>query len=74
MILTLILLNFRSLSIHYDIVSTKIYDIWDDFNLIFLIFRSLMAMSLDVPLIYLNLFGLPEHLHMLLISIIVTSS
>ena len=39
---------------------------------ILLIFRSLMAMSLDVPLIvyiYLNLFALPEHLRMLLTSI-----
>ena len=45
--------------------------------LILLIFRSLMAMSLDVPLIvyiYLNLFALPEHLRMLLTSIIVTNS
>ena len=41
-----------------------------------LIFRSLMAMSLDVSLmvyIYLNLFALPEHLRMLLTSIIVTN-
>ena len=45
--------------------------------LVLLIFRSLMAMSLDVPLIvyiYLNLFALPEHLLMLLTSIIVTNS
>ena len=45
--------------------------------LILLIFRSLMAMSLDVPLmvcIYLNLFALPDHLRMLLTSIIVTNS
>ena len=44
--------------------------------LILLIFSSLMAMSLDVPLmvyIYLNLFALPEHLRMLLLSIIVTN-
>ena len=42
--------------------------------LILLIFRSLMAMSLDVPLmvyINLNLFALPEHPHMLLTPIIV---
>ena len=42
-----------------------------------LIFRSLMAMSLDVPLMvntYLNLFALPDHLRMLLTSIIVTNS
>ena len=39
--------------------------------------RSLMAMSLNVPLmvyIYLNLFALPEHLRMLLTLIIVTNS
>ena len=61
-----------NLSIHNNIVSTKIYD---NKNLILLIFRSLMAMSLDVPLmvyIYLKLFALPEHLRMLLTSIIVT--
>ena len=37
--------------------------------LILYIFRSLMTMSLDAALIvyiYLNLFALPEHLHMLL--------
>ena len=48
-----------NLSIHNHIVSTKIYDKQDDFNfLILLLFRSLMAMSLNVPLmvyIYLNL-------------------
>ena len=45
--------------------------------LILWIFRSFMVMSLDVPLmvyIYLNLFALPEHLRMLLTSIIVTNS
>ena len=68
-----------NLSIHNDIVSTKIYDKRDDFNfiLISLIFRSLIAMSLNVPLtvyIYLNLFALPEHLRILLTSIIVTNS
>ena len=45
--------------------------------LILLISRSLMAMSLNVPLmgyIYLNLFALTEHLRMLLTSIIVTNS
>ena len=45
--------------------------------LILLIPRSLMAMSPNVPLmvyIYLNLFALPEHLRMLLTSIIVTNS
>ena len=68
---------YLNLSIHNDIVSTKIYDKRDDFNLILLISRSLMAMSLNVPLmvyIYLNLFALPEHLRMLLTSIIVTNS
>ena len=66
-----------NLSIHNDIVSTKIYDKRDDLILILLISRSLMAMSLNVPLmvyIYLNLFALPEHLRMLLTSIIVTNS
>ena len=46
-------------------------------TLILLIPRSLMALSLNVPLmvcIYLNLFALPEHLRMLLTSIIVTIS
>ena len=65
-----------NLSIHNDIVSTKIYDKRGEI-LILLIFRSLTAMSLNVPLmvhIYLNLFALPEHLRMLLTSIIVTNS
>ena len=46
-----------NLSIHNDTVSTKIYDIRYDFDIILLIFRSLVAMSLGVPLmvyIYLN--------------------
>ena len=58
-----------NLSIHNDIVSTKIYDNRMILIFILLIFRSLMAMSLDVPLmvyIYLNFFALPEHLRMLL--------
>ena len=45
--------------------------------LILLIFRSLMVMSVDAPLmvyINLNLFALQEHLRMLLTSIIVTNS
>ena len=49
-----------NLLIHNDIVSTKTYDKRDDFNLILLIFRSLMAMSLNFPLmvyIYLSLFA-----------------
>ena len=59
-----------NLSIHYDIVSTKIYDKRDDFN-----FDIVNFLFLDVPLmvyIYLNLFALPEHIRMLLTSIIVT--
>ena len=66
-----------NLSIHNDIVSTKIYDKRDDFNFDIVNIRSLMAMSLDVPLmvyIYLNLYALPEHLRMLLTSIIVANS
>ena len=66
-----------NLSIPNDLVSTKIYDKRDDLILILLISRSLMAMSLNVPLmvyIYLNSFALPEHLRMLLTSIIVTKS
>ena len=59
-----------NLSIHNDIVSTKYMINGMILILILLIFRSLMAMSLNVPLmvyIYLNLFALPErHLHMLL--------
>ena len=65
-----------NLSIHNDIVSTKIYDKRDDFNFDIVNFRSLMAMCLNVPLmvyIYLNLFALPEHLRLLLTSIIVTN-
>ena len=65
-----------NLSNHNDIVSTKNM-INGVIILILLIFRSLMAMYLDVPLmvyIYLNLFALPEHLRMLLTSIIVTNS
>ena len=67
-----------NLSIHNDIVSSKKYRINGMILiLILLIFRSLMAMSLDVPLmvyIYLNLFALPEHLRMLITSIVVTNS
>ena len=61
-----------NLSFHNDIVSTKIYDKRDDFN-----FDIVNFPSLNVPLmvcIYLNLFALPEHLRMLLTSIIVTNS
>ena len=65
-----------NLWIHNDIVSTKNMINGMILILIFLISRSLMAMSLSVPLmvyIYLNLFALPEHLRMLLTSIIVTN-
>ena len=67
-----------NLSIHNDIVSTKIYDKRDDFNFDIVNFPFLDG---DVPqrpsygvYIYLNLFALPEHLRMLLTSIIVTNS
>ena len=66
-----------NLSIHNDIVSTKIYVKRMILILILLISHSLMAMSLNVPLMvytYLNLFALQEHLRMLLTSIIVTTS
>ena len=66
-----------NLSIHNDIVSTKYMIKGMILILILLISRSLTAMSLNVPLrmyIYLNLFALPEHLRMLLTSIIVTNS
>ena len=66
-----------NLSIHNDIVSTKNMINGMILILILLISRSLMAMSLNVPLmvyIYLNLFALPEHLRMFLTSIIVTNS
>ena len=49
-----------NLSIQNDIVSTKIYDKRDDFNFDIVVFSSLMAMFLDVPLmvyLYLNLFA-----------------
>ena len=61
-----------NVSIHNDTVSTKIYGKRDDFD-----FNIVNFPSLDVPLmvyIYLNLFTLPEHLHMLLTLIIVTNS
>ena len=63
-----------NLSIHIYTVSTKIYDKRDDFNFDIVYFPFLDG---DVPLmvyIYLNLFALPEHLRMLLTSIIVTNS
>ena len=72
----LLILN-QPFSIHNDIVSTKIYDIRDDFNFYIVNFPSL---DCDVPRrpsygVYLSqLFALPEHLRMLLTSIIVTNS
>ena len=67
-----------NLSIHNDIVSTKIYDKRDDFNFDII---NVPFLDGDVPqrpsygvYIYLNLFALPEHLRMLLTSIIVTNS
>ena len=63
-----------NLSIHNDIVSTKIYEKRDDFNFDIVNFPFLDG---DIPLmvyIYLNLFALPEHLRTLLTSIIVTNS
>ena len=67
-----------NLSIQNDIVSTKIYDKQDDFNFDIVNFPFLDG---DVPqhpsygvYIYLNLLALPEHLRMLLTSIIVTNS
>ena len=66
-----------NLSIDNDIVSKKYMINGMILILIMLIFHSLMAMSLDVPLmvyIYLNLFALSEHLCMILTTIIVTNS
>ena len=66
-----------NLSIHNDIVSTKNMINGMILILIFFISHSLMAMSLNFPLmvyIYLKLFALQEHLRMLLTSIIVTNS
>ena len=67
-----------NLSIHNAVVSTKIYDKRDDFNFDIVNFPLFDG---DVPrrpsygvYIYLNLFALPEHLRMLLTSIIVTNS
>ena len=63
-----------NLSIHYDIFLQKYMINGMILILILLISRSLMAMSLNVPLmvyINLNLFALPEHLRILLTSIFV---
>ena len=53
-----------NLSIHNDIVSTKIYDKRDDFNFDIVNFPFLDAMSLNVSVmvyIYLNLFRASSH-------------
>ena len=62
--------------IHNDTVSTKLYDKRGDFDIV-----KFPFLDGDVPrrpsygeYIYLNLFALPEHLRMLLISIIVRNS
>ena len=67
-----------NLSIHNDIVSTKIYDKQNDFNFDIVNFPFLDG---DVPQrscygVYISqlIFALPEHLHMLLTSITVTNS
>ena len=66
-----------NLSIHNDIISTKIYDKRDYFNFDIVNFPFLDG---DVPRrpsygVYISqLFALPEHLRMLLTSIIVTNS
>ena len=67
-----------NLSVHNDIVSTKMNDKRDDVNFDIVNFPFLDG---DVPrrpsygvYIYLNLFTLPEHRRMLLTSIIVTYS
>ena len=59
-----------------DAKYTKIYDKWDDFDIVnfpFIDGDVLRRPSYGVY-IYLNSFALPEHLHMLLTSIIVTNS
>ena len=65
-----------NLSIHNDIVSTKIYDKRDDFNFDIVNFPFLDGYVPYTLMVYifLNLFALPEHLRMLLTSIIVTNS
>ena len=59
------------LSIAYDIVSTNIYDKRDDFDFEIVKFPFLMVMFLalhPIESIYLNSFGLLEHLAILLTS------
>ena len=67
-----------NLSIHNDIVSIKIYDKRDDFNFDIVNFPfidgDVLRRASYGVYIYLNLFALPEHLRMLLTSIIVTNS
>ena len=64
-----------NISFHNDTVSTKY--MMNGVILILLIFRSLMAMCLGVPLtvyMYLNLFALQEHHRIFVTSIFVTNS
>ena len=65
-----------NLSIHYDTVSTNIYNKRDDFNFDIVNFSFLDGDVSRRPSvgIYINLFALPEHLRMLLTSITVTNS
>ena len=67
-----------NLMVHNDIFSTKINDKRDDFNFDIVNFPFLDGDVLRRPPyvvhIYLNLFAFPEHLRMLLTSIIVTNS
>ena len=67
---------FFYLSIHHATVSTKIYDQRDDFDFDIVNFPFLdgdVSRRALMVYIYLNLFALPEHLRMLLSSIIVHS-
>ena len=69
-----------NLSINNDTVSTKYMILKrDDFDFDIVNSRSAIAMSLGVPLmvcihVYLNFFALPEHLHMLVTSKVITNS
>ena len=66
------------LSIHNDTVSTKIYDKRNDFDFDIVNFPFLDGDVSRRPsygvYIYLNLFALPEYLHMLIILVTVTHS
>ena len=73
LILKLLFLDLN-LSIHNDIVSTKIYDKRDDFNFDIVNFPFLYGDVPQRPSYGVYIFALPEHLRMLLTSIIVTNS